>query len=224
MGITKLEQLHTLLDNTAPKGFMFDAEGNLMRRDKIKPQDFDRDVIVKDLFRDALLVSDEMRRLANKLQTRIAEFVSHSLAEYSKNIGGKKGNVTLYSFDRSIKIERSRQDKIAFNERLLAAKQIIDSCIKRWSKGSNKNLQAIVQGAFKTDKSGRFSAAKVLSLRQHKIDDSEWQSAMKALADAIEVDRTAEYFRVYYRIESGSYVQLPLDMANINNLGATQHD
>ena len=72
-----------------------------------------------------------------------------------------------------------------------------------------------MQGAFKTDKHGRFSAAKVLSLRKHNIDDPQWQQAMKALADAVEVDSSAEYFRVYWRDEKGTYHQLALDMANI---------
>jgi hypothetical protein len=194
---------------------MEDGDGNLCRVDRIKPIELERDKLARELFTNAVLVHDEMQALANSLRSKVAAFVKRALSEYDKKLGGTKGNVTLYSFDRKIKIERSRQDRICFNQNLVAAKAMIDDCIKRWSKGSNKNLQAIVQGAFKTDKQGRFSAARVLSLRKHNIDDPQWQQAMKALADAIEVDSSAEYFRVYWRDDNNSYRPLALDLANI---------
>lgn len=210
-----IDSLYALTTVNDPKGYREDHEGNLRRIDRIKPIDLERDKLARELFSQSLLVHDEMLNLAHQLRFQVAQFVKMAMAKYDKHLGGQKGNVTLYSFDRRIKIERSRQDRICFNENLTAAKNIIDECIKRWSKGSNKNLQAVVQGAFKTDKNGRFSAAKVLSLRGLNIDDPQWKQAMEALADAIEVDSSAEYFRVYYRDDNGAYHQLPLDLANI---------
>ncbi len=213
--MSNVNKLYGLTTNQAPKGYMEDGDGNLCRVDRIKPIELERDKLARELFTNAVLVHDEMQALANSLRSKVAAFVKRALSEYDKKLGGTKGNVTLYSFDRKIKIERSRQDRICFNQNLVAAKAMIDDCIKRWSKGSNKNLQAIVQGAFKTDKQGRFSAARVLSLRKHNIDDPQWQQAMKALADAIEVDSSAEYFRVYWRDDNNSYRPLALDLANI---------
>ena len=213
--MSNVNQLYGLTNNNAPKGFMEDGDGNHIRKDRIKPIELERDKLARELFTNAVLVHDEMQALANSLRSKVAAFVNRALSEYDKKLGGTKGNVTLYSFDRRIKIERSRQDRICFNQNLVAAKAIIDDCIKRWSKGSNKNLQAIVQGAFKTDKQGRFSAARVLSLRKHNIDDPQWQQAMKALADAIEVDSSAEYFRVYWRDDNNTYRPLALDLAHI---------
>ena len=213
--MSNIDHLYSLLKCEAPKGYKEDGEGNLRRVDRIKKIDIERDKVTKDLFNQALLVHDEMQNFAITIRKSIDEFVKHALANYDKKLGGTKGNVTLYSFDKRIKIERSRQDRICFNENLIAAKEMIDDCIKRWSKGSNRNLQTVVQGAFKTDKKGRFSAAKVLSLRKHQIDDPLWQKAMEALADAIEVDSSAEYYRVYWRDDKGAYQPLPLDLAHI---------
>lgn len=210
-----IDHLYQIAKPEAPTGFMEDGDGNLRRKDRIKPLEIDRDKLTRELFANAILVHDELHAFTQKLKKDVSEFINHAMKNYDKRLGGTKGNVTLFSFDRRIKIERSRQDRLCFNENLIAAKAMIDECIKRWSKGSNKNLQAIVQGAFKTDKEGRFSAAKVLSLRQHNIQDEQWQKAMNALADAIEVDSSAEYFRIYYRLENGTYCQLALDIANI---------
>lgn len=216
--MSHIDYLYSLLSSNAPQGFKEDGQGNLCRIDRIKPMELERDKLTKDLFTQAILVHEEMHEFAIMLRKKVAEFVSKALSNYDKKLGGEKGNVTLYSFDRRIKIERSRQDKLCFNENLVAAKALIDECIKRWSKGSNKHLQAIVQGAFKTDSQGRFSAARVLSLRKHNIDDPQWQKAMHALADAIETDSTAEYFRVYWRDDKGTYHALPLDLANITSV------
>ena len=220
--MTHIDKLYQLCKPEAPVGFMEDGEGNLRRKDRVKPLEIERDKLTRDLFTNAILVHDELQAFTKKLKRDVAEFVSHAMKNYDKRLGGTKGNVTLFSFDRRIKIERSRQDRLCFNENLVAAKAMIDECIKRWSKGSNKNLQAIVQGAFKTDKHGRFSAAKVLSLRQHNIQDEQWQLAMNALADAIEVDSSAEYFRIYYRLEDGTYRQLALDISDITTNEPTQ--
>lgn len=220
--MTHIDKLYQLCKPEAPAGFMEDGEGNLRRKDRVKPLEIERDILTRDLFTNAILVHDELQAFTKKLKRDVAEFVSHAMKNYDKRLGGTKGNVTLFSFDRRIKIERSRQDRLCFNENLVAAKAMIDECIKRWSKGSNKNLQAIVQGAFKTDKHGRFSAAKVLSLRQHNIQDEQWQLAMNALADAIEVDSSAEYFRIYYRLEDGTYRQLALDISDITTTEPTQ--
>ncbi|MAG77442.1 MAG: sulfate transporter [Colwelliaceae bacterium] len=216
--MTYIDKLYRLTKPEAPSGFIEDGDGNLRRKDRVKPIEIERDLLTRKLFSNAILVHEELQSFTQRLKKDVAEFVSHAMKTYDKRLGGTKGNVTLYSFDRKIKIERSRQDRLCFNENLVAAKAMIDECIKRWSKGSNKNLQAIVQGAFKTDKKGRFSAAKVLSLRQHNIQDEQWQLAMQALADAIEVDSSAEYFRIYYREENGTYRQLALDIADITTL------
>ncbi|WP_102798755.1 DUF3164 family protein [Bowmanella denitrificans] len=213
-----IEKLYELTENNAPPGFMLDADGNHMRLDRIKDIDKTRDEVVKKLFKGCVVISDEMQALAKFLRTEVAALVEKSFAEYGKNIGGKKGNVTLFSFDRRIKIERARQTRLAANERMLIAAKLIEQCVESWTKGSNRNLQAVVKGYLRLDSQGCYSVAKLQSLRRLKIDDPNWPAAMEALADALEYDSTAEYFRVYYRDDQGVYHQLPLDMASINNL------
>ncbi len=52
----------------------------------------------------------------------IAAFVQLSAEQYEVNIGGAKGNLTLFSFDGKYKVVRQCQDSIRFDERLQAAK------------------------------------------------------------------------------------------------------
>jgi hypothetical protein len=60
---------------------------------------------------------------------------------------------------------------------------------------------------------GSVNTARILGLRRLAIDDVQWQQAMEAISDAIQVSGTKEYLRFYTRDESGKYQQIPLDFA-----------
>ena len=139
-----------------------------------------------------------------------------SASEYDVNLGGKKGNVRLASYDGKTVIQRSFSDNICFDERLQVAKQLIDNCIHRWSETSNDNIKALVEHAFQTDKQGNINMARILGLRRIEIDDSEWQKAMEAIADSITVTGSKSYIRLYQRIgESEQLAPISLDVASV---------
>ena len=93
------------------------------------------------------------------------------------------------------------KDVMMFDERLAAAKALIDECLTEWTQDSRSELRVIVQQAFDVDKDGHISTAKVLSLRSLKIEDEKWQRAMQALGDSLHTLATREYVRLYRRDE-----------------------
>ena len=161
--------------------------------------------LVADLLAYKLVVMDEVQR-----------FVDRSMREYDAKPRGNKGNVTLISFDGRYKLQRALADHISFDERLQAAKSLIDECIKDWSKGSNANIKALVSQAFQVDKEGKVSTGRVLSLRSLEITDEKWQRAMQAISDSITITGSKSYIRFYERDEAtGEYVAIPLDVAGV---------
>ncbi|MFA5718577.1 MAG: DUF3164 family protein, partial [Desulfobulbaceae bacterium] len=104
-------------------------------------------------------------------------------------------------------------DQLDFNEKLQAAKSLIDECLREWTKDSRSEIRALIDQAFQVDKKGRINAKRILSLRQLKIDDPTWQRAMEAIADAVTVVGSRVYFRIYERDEHGNYRQIPLDFS-----------
>ena len=113
----------------------------------------------------------------------VSDFIDRSLAQYEVQHGGKKGNVTLISFDGRYKVVRQIQESLVFDERLMAAKALIDECIQVWSKGSNAHIKLLVNDAFQVDQAGKINTGRVLGLRRAKIDDEKWQRAMAAIGD-----------------------------------------
>ncbi len=198
-----------------PKGYWQSADGSLTPEALVKPVDKDRHQVVTGLCEQAKKVSADLLAYKLSAMQAVQEFVDRSLANYDVKYGRVKGNVTLVSYDGRFKIVRQMQETIVFDERLQAAKQLIDECVHRWAKGSNANIKALVQGAFQVDKAGLISTGRVLGLRSLEIDDAQWTAAMTAISDSMQVASTKPYIRFYERNEAGEYVAISLDVAGV---------
>jgi len=194
--------------------FRRNAQGHLVPLEQIKDIDRLRDDLVSDVIAKVRRLQAEMIKAKAEIASEVDAFLTLSAREYGTEYGGKKGNVTLTSFDGRYQIKRAIADHLAFDERLQVAKQLIDECIHRWTEGSRSEVQALVEHAFQTDKEGKISTARVLGLRSLKIEDQQWQKAMQAIMDSIQITGSKAYMRFYERhAHDGPHRQIPLDVA-----------
>jgi len=202
--------------NTAhnPDQFRRNAKGHLVPLDQIKDIDRLRDDLVNGVIDKVKALQEDMRKIKTEIASEVEAFLELSAREYGTSYGGKKGNVTLSSFDGSHQIKRAVADSLAFDERLQVAKELIDQCIHEWTAGSSSEVQALVEHAFQTDKEGKISTARVLGLRSLNIQHEKWQQAMQAIMDSIQVTGSKSYLRFYERQgPEGPHRQIPLDVA-----------
>ena len=198
-----------------PAGFKQDAKGRLIPETHIKPIELERDDLTQALIANAKILQAQMQEFKRQAFNDVTAFVQLSAEQYDIKIGGNKGNITLLSFDGKYKVVRQIQDSIRFDERLSAAKALIDECIQSWSEGSSDNIKILVNDAFQVDKEGKISVSRVLGLRRHAIEDARWQKAMQAISDSIIVTDSKNYIRFYERDSEGKYQAISLDFANI---------
>lgn len=197
-----------------PKGYRMDAAGRIVPLKMIKAIDLQRDEVVTALCEQAKAESARLFGFKSVAVQSVSDFVAASLASYGVKHGGKKGNITLVSFDGKFKIIRQMQETLNFDERLQAAKALIDECIQAWSKGSNANIKTLVNDAFQVNSEGKISTGRVLGLRRLDIADEKWAKAMHAIADSMRVSNTKSYMRFYERNdETGEYFPISLDVA-----------
>ena len=202
--------------NQVPDGYKEDGTGALRPVDAIKKIDLLRDDLVMEIVNKAKVKRDELITLKAEIYGDIESFVDLSSEQYGVKRGGKKGNVTLTSFDGKYKIIKANADNVVFDERLQAAKALIDECLAEWSKGAHPGLVTIVNDAFRTDTKGELRTNRVLALRRHDINDIRWKNAMDAIADSLQVVGSKTYIRVYERIgQTDRYTQIPLDIAAV---------
>ncbi|HFC8543208.1 TPA: DUF3164 family protein [Neisseria weaveri] len=192
-----------------------DAKGNLVPLANIKEIDLMRDELVMEIVGKAQTVQQQMATFKADSMADIAAFVQLSADRYDVALGGKKGNVTLHSFDGAYRVNLSMQDTLVFDEGLHAAKALIDECINEWTEGSRSELKTLINAAFQVDKEGNISTARVLGLRRLEIKDEKWQRAMEALSDSLQVHTSKQFVRVYKRDEAGDYQLVSLDIAKV---------
>ncbi len=194
-----------------PEAFRVNAQGNLIHESNIKEIDLARDELVQELITKAKALGAQVAAFKQEALDSIEAFAELSAEKYDAPIGGKKGNITLTSFDGRYQVLRCIADRITFDERLQAAKSLIDACLKDWTKDARSEIQTLIHSAFEADKKGNLATHKILGLRQIKIDDPKWIRAMEAISDAITVSSTKTYVRFYTRAENGQYTQISLD-------------
>lgn len=199
-----------------PEGYMQDAAGRLVLIEHVKPEHLLEDELVKSLAKEAEELNAVLLKFRSKCFTEARAFLDVLHEKYGVKRGGDKGNFQLKAYDGSLRLLISINDCVAFGPELQVAKELVDSCLKRWSNGANKNLSAIVNDAFDVGKEGKLRKDKIFGLLRLNIDDEEWQRAMRAISDSIRVDTTREYVRFHKRgTLEGKWEQVPLDMAKV---------
>ena len=197
-----------------PSGYMKNARGHLVPLADVREQDLLRDEAARSLAVRAIELNAELKAFKAKALSDIIDLVRIAGERYDVALGGKKGNVSISTYDGEYKVRRTVADRIEFTEEIEAAKALLNSCIERWSQGANPHIRVIVDRAFSTDSKGQLKTAAVLDLMRVDIDDAEWLRAMEAIKDSIQATGTATYIRVYRRVgDSGQYVAVPLDLA-----------
>ncbi|NVF15971.1 DUF3164 family protein [Vreelandella maris] len=199
-----------------PEGFRIDAKSRLVPEEQIKEIDKLRDELVLSIIDRACELRDQLRDFKSDVFSEIEAFVQTSAQEYDVQIGGKKGNIQLVSFCGKYKVLRAISENITFDERLQAAKGLIEECLRDWTTDARPEVATIVQDAFRVDQAGNIRTGQVLGLRRLNIQDKRWLRAMDAISDAIQVTGSKSYIRIYERVGStDQYKPISLDIAGV---------
>ncbi|WP_160286858.1 DUF3164 family protein [Pseudomonas knackmussii] len=197
-----------------PAGYRQDAQRRLVHESLIKPIDQARDKLVLEIVEKAQRLNAQLAEFKGSAFGDVAAFVELSAEEYGVKLGGKKGNVSLLSFDGRYMIKKAVQESVQFDERLQAARALIDECLLEWTEGARPEVVTLVNDAFRTDTKGEIRTARVLALRRLEIVDERWQRAMKAIGEACQVVGSKDYIRVYERVgDTDQFKAISLDIA-----------
>jgi hypothetical protein len=179
----------------------------------VKEIDRLRDQTVRNIAKEAIDMKGGLMDFKNRIRDAVLTFVEKSAGEYGVKWGGKKGNISLASYDGQYKLVIAMNDNLVFDERLQVAREIIGKCLEKWSKGARDEIRLLVNDAFQVDKTGKISTARVLGLRRLDIQDQDWKKAMTAITDSVQITGTKQYLRIYERDANGEYQMIPLDVA-----------
>lgn len=199
-----------------PAGYVLNGAGHLVPEHQVREHDKLRDQVARELAGIALDINKAIVGFKAKSLADIDDLIAISHERYGVTIGGKKGNASITTYDGRFKVERQMAERLTFTEEILAAKELIDRCIRKWSEGADQHLRVLVDRAFRANKQGQIKTGDVLSLLRIEIDDPDWKLAMEALKDSIQVNGTAVYIRVYQRVgNTDRYEPINLNIAAV---------
>ena len=194
--------------------YMVDPQGRFVPLDLVKEIDKTRDDLVRDQVAVAKELQTAMIKFKQLVMSEIKAFVDLAAMEWDVKLGGKKGNISLYSYDGSKKIQVQISENMVFDEQLQVAKAMIDQCLIKWTENSGLEIKALINDAFQVDKEGRINTKRILSLRRLDIKDELWIKAMDAITASLQVIGSKEYIRLYERVEGkDQWNAISLDMA-----------
>ena len=189
------------------EGYMKKPNGDLVAIENIAEVKLLKDETVKRMIESAKNMKSQMTEFKQKIWDEFYAFVDLSYQEHGVKRGGSKGNITLTSFDGSLKVQLSVAEKTSFDEQMQVAKDLIDEYLIDIVQDVDPAIKTIVMSAFDVNKEGLISASKMLSLRHYKFDDDRWRKAMEIIAESMVVTGTKNYIRFF---ENGQNITLDI--------------
>lgn len=132
-----------------------------------------------------------------------------------------KGGYTLYNFDKSVKIERTMNEAITFDENIIgAAKEKFDEFLTAGTAGIDEMVRALIMDAFSSNKKGKLDSKKIMSLFSYKERISEkkypaYHTALKLIEEAIRRPDSKVYYRIWIKDGANKYQNIDLNFSSI---------
>lgn len=196
--------------------YLRDAKGALVPAELVKAAHKLEDETVRKVFGYAQELSAQIARFRAHTFDDVDGLISLLAQEYRDHRGGVKGNITLTSFDGTLRVQVQVAETIAFGPELQIARNLVDECLQDWSSDARPEIRAVIQSAFDTDKEGQVSRTRLIGLLRLDIADERWVTAMDALRDSMRVDGTKRYVRFYRRAKATDrWEAVSIDMAAV---------
>ncbi len=188
-----------------------DHNGNVIPAAYVPAIDKERDRVAQKVLKQALYINNKLRAFKD-------ESIAMSDAVFEKMMSDNnvkktgKGNYSITSFDKTIKIEISMQERVEFDDLIQVAQEKINEYLAEKTGGIDNDLRQIIDLAFKTTK-GKMDAKRVLSLFKLNIKNKKWLEAMEILKKSITRNISKRYMRVWKKDVSGQYKAVELNFS-----------
>jgi len=193
-----------------------DEAGNKIPFNRLTKLEVTREKEVAKILKDALALNKKLIDFKEAIRGATEKIISEFQAEKGLETMGK-GNVTLFNFDRSIKVEVSISDRIEFDDLTMkACKERFDQFLNMNVDGKQEFIKEMVNDAFSTSR-GKLDAKKVMSLLKYetKISDVVFHQALTLLKESIRRPDSRTYYRVWLRDDTGQYKNIDLNFSSI---------
>lgn len=172
-----------------------------------------KDRLARKYLKKAKNISEKMAALKAELVDE-ADALYEAMQKDADVRTGKKGNYSISSFDKVVKIEVDVQERIEFDDKINLAQQKIDEFLREKTAGVDHDLQELINSAFKPQK-GRLDTKRILGLFKINIKAKKWKEAMELIRQSIDRNISKRYIRIMEKNEAGEYDAVSLNFSSL---------
>lgn len=169
-------------------------------------------------------LTEKLLKKATDLNKKLTTFKADALSElddfYAKLLQSNnvksdgKGNYSITSFSKNIKIEVSVSERIEFDEQIEIAQIKINEYISSKTEGIDNDLLQLINQAFQTTK-GKMDTKRILGLFSLKITAAKWIEAMELIKASMSRNTSKRYLRIWKKDAEGQYHSVDLNFSFI---------
>lgn len=197
--------------------FWVDEKGNKVERKRVTPYEKLKERKTAQLFKEAEIINKRLTAFKSNVVEAANDLYEKYMEENNNSGKPKKGNFTVFNFDKSIKLEVSVNEPIKLDDlAVIACKDKLHEFLEKNVTSESEHIKTMVMGAFETS-NGKLDTKKVLSLLSYKsrIKDDLFQEAMELLQKGITHPKSKKYFRIWALDEEGEYNNIDLNFSSI---------
>lgn len=190
-----------------------DHNGNVIPVHYVPKLDKERDRAAQKVLKQALDLNLKLSDFKAKSIELCDDVFEKMLAEHNVK-KDRKGNYSITSFDKDIKIEMNIQERVEFDDLIQVAQEKISEYLEEKTGGIDEDLRQIINMAFKTTK-GQMDVKRVLGLFKLNIKNKKWLEAMDILKKSINRNTSKRYMRIWQKNAQGEYKSIELNFSSI---------
>lgn len=176
-----------------------------------------RERLIYKAAKDASSISKQLVEFKGKVVSHVQQIIDAVVLENEGKAITKKGSITLYNFDGSIKIETNVSERIDFDDILLQqCKAKLDEMLNDNLTSIDDFIKEIIMSAFETSK-GKPDHRRLLGLKKYlaRVKNPLFHEAMELLDKSIRRPDSRAYYRVWVRDENGKYQNIDLNFSSV---------
>lgn len=194
-----------------------DESGAEIPANRITKSEKLRERLICKAAKDAYALNGALGEFKAKVRSTVQEIIDAVVLENDGKPITKKGSITLYNFDGSIKIETNISDRIDFDDLLLQqCKAKLDEMLNDKLSSIDDFIREIIMSAFETSR-GKPDHRRLLGLKKYlaRVKNPLFHEAMELLDKSIRRPDSRTYYRVWVRDENGGYQNIDLNFSSI---------
>lgn len=172
-----------------------------------------KDKLSRKLLKKALDIEERLHDLKNEMVENCDGMFNEMLLKHDVK-QDTKGSYTIFSYDKSIKIEVNVSNRIEFNDHINIAQAKINEYIREKTEGVDDGICKLINSAF-TKSKGTLDAKRIIGLKKIQINHKLWKQAMELIDKSISTNSSKRYFSISQKDEEGNYTAVSLNFSNM---------